>query len=103
MDFDDLLYLTVRLFQECPDALRHYQQRFRYLLVDEYQDTNHAQYQLISLLAAGSEIYASWAMMIKASINSAAPLLRIFYILKMNFPAAPRSGWNKIIDPLRTY
>ena len=54
MDFDDLLYLTVRLFQECPDALRHYQQRFRYLLVDEYQDTNHAQYQLISLLAAGS-------------------------------------------------
>ena len=54
MDFDDLLYWTVRLFRECPDALHHYQQRYRYLLVDEYQDTNHAQYQLISLLAAGS-------------------------------------------------
>ncbi|MCI8320810.1 MAG: UvrD-helicase domain-containing protein [Dorea sp.] len=52
-DFDDLLFLTVRLFQECPDVLERYQRRFRYIMVDEYQDTNHAQYQLISLLAAG--------------------------------------------------
>ncbi|MCI9413781.1 MAG: UvrD-helicase domain-containing protein [Clostridiales bacterium] len=53
MDFDDLLFLTVKLFSECPDVLERYQRRFRYIMVDEYQDTNHAQYKLISLLAAG--------------------------------------------------
>ncbi|HHW15523.1 MAG TPA: DNA helicase PcrA [Firmicutes bacterium] len=52
LDFDDLLTETVRLFQEVPEALAHYQDRFRYLLVDEYQDTNHAQYTLVNLLAA---------------------------------------------------
>ena len=51
MDFDDLIVNTVRLFEECPDVLEHYQSRFRYILVDEYQDTNHAQYKLVSLLA----------------------------------------------------
>ncbi len=54
MDFDDLLSKTVSLFRECPDVLERYQNRFRYLLVDEYQDTNHAQYQFISMLAAKS-------------------------------------------------
>ncbi len=51
MDFDDLLMLTVELFQAFPDVLAHYQERFRYVLVDEYQDTNHAQYVLVNLLA----------------------------------------------------
>ena len=51
MDFDDLIVNTVRLFEECPDVLEYYQKRFRYILVDEYQDTNHAQYRLVSLLA----------------------------------------------------
>ena len=51
MDFDDLLSKTVELFVTCPDVLNYYQRRFRYLMVDEYQDTNHAQYRLISLLA----------------------------------------------------
>ncbi|HIW73886.1 MAG TPA: UvrD-helicase domain-containing protein [Firmicutes bacterium] len=54
MDFDDLLSKTVALFRQCPDVLEKYQNRFRYLMVDEYQDTNHAQYQFISMLAAGS-------------------------------------------------
>ncbi len=54
MDFDDLLSKTVELFVTCPDVLARYQGRFRYLMVDEYQDTNHAQYRLISLLAQGS-------------------------------------------------
>ncbi|MBR2319865.1 MAG: UvrD-helicase domain-containing protein [Clostridia bacterium] len=54
MDFDDLLSKTVELFVTCPDILARYQGRFRYLMVDEYQDTNHAQYRLISLLAQGS-------------------------------------------------
>lgn len=51
VDFDDLIVLTVRLFEECPDVLEYYQNRFKYILVDEYQDTNHAQYRLVSLMA----------------------------------------------------
>ena len=51
MDFDDLIYLTVRLFEQYPEELAYYQNRFRYILVDEYQDTNHAQFRLIQLLA----------------------------------------------------
>ncbi|HEX4979132.1 MAG TPA: DNA helicase PcrA [Acidimicrobiales bacterium] len=50
MDFDDLLVQTVELFRRNPDVLAHYQQRFRYLLVDEYQDTNKAQNELVLLL-----------------------------------------------------
>ena len=53
MDFDDLIVNTVRLFEECPEVLEYYRNRFRYILVDEYQDTNHAQYRLVSLLAGG--------------------------------------------------
>ena len=53
MDFDDLLYNTVRLFREHPDVLAHYQRQFKYVLIDEYQDTNNLQYMLASLLAGG--------------------------------------------------
>ncbi|MCL2488406.1 MAG: UvrD-helicase domain-containing protein [Oscillospiraceae bacterium] len=53
MDFDDLLSRTVELFIENPETLRRYQQRYRYIMVDEYQDTNHVQYRLIKLLAGG--------------------------------------------------
>lgn len=51
LDFDDLLMKTVELFKEHPDVLARYQRRFRYILVDEYQDTNHAQFELLHLLA----------------------------------------------------
>ena len=51
MDFDDLLMKTVELLEGYPDRLEHYQQAFRFVLVDEYQDTNHAQYRLANLLA----------------------------------------------------
>jgi DNA helicase-2/ATP-dependent DNA helicase PcrA len=52
LDFDDLILLTVRLLSEYPDVLERYQEIFRYIMVDEYQDTNPLQYQLIKLLAA---------------------------------------------------
>lgn len=52
MDFDDLIMYTIRLFQEHPDTLNYYQNKFHYIHVDEYQDTNHAQYTLVNLLAA---------------------------------------------------
>ena len=51
LDFDDLIMKTVELFQNCPDVLDFYQERFRYIMVDEYQDTNTAQFELIRLLA----------------------------------------------------
>lgn len=51
VDFDDIIFLTVRLFEDFPDVLRHYRNLYKYIMVDEYQDTNIAQYRLISLLA----------------------------------------------------
>ena len=51
LDFDDLIVKTVELFRSCPDVLDSYQERFRYIMVDEYQDTNTAQFKFVSLLA----------------------------------------------------
>jgi DNA helicase-2/ATP-dependent DNA helicase PcrA len=50
-DFDDLIMLTVKIFKEFPETLKRYQEKFKYILVDEYQDTDPAQYQLIKLLS----------------------------------------------------
>ena len=55
LDFDDIIYLTVKLLQEHEEVRTYYQKKFRYVLVDEYQDTNHMQYLLTSLLAGGYE------------------------------------------------
>ena len=52
LDFDDIIMETVRLFRDHPEVLEHYQERFRYVLIDEYQDTNRAQYHLVNQLAA---------------------------------------------------
>jgi len=51
LDFDDLLVKTVELFEKCPDVLENFQERFRYIMVDEYQDTNTVQFKFVSLLA----------------------------------------------------
>ncbi|MDR0490426.1 MAG: UvrD-helicase domain-containing protein [Oscillospiraceae bacterium] len=53
LDFDDLMLLAVRLLMECPDVAEHYQKRFKYVLIDEYQDTNYLQYLLASILSEG--------------------------------------------------
>ena len=55
LDFDDIILLTVRLLQENEDVRTYYQRKFKYVLIDEYQDTNHLQYLLASLLAGGYE------------------------------------------------
>ena len=52
LDFDDIIRMTVYLFKACPEVLESYQKRFRYIMVDEYQDTNTAQFELIKLLAS---------------------------------------------------
>ena len=54
IDFDDIIMLTVQLFLEHPDRLAYYQEKYKYVLVDEYQDTNKTQFLLISLLTAGT-------------------------------------------------
>lgn len=53
LDFDDIIIFTVRIFQQFPDVLEKYRNRFRYIMVDEYQDTNNSQFLLVSLLAGG--------------------------------------------------
>lgn len=52
LDFDDLIMVTIQLFERVPEVLEYYQRKFQYIHVDEYQDTNHAQYLLVKLLAA---------------------------------------------------
>lgn len=53
MDFDDLIMKTIQLFESSPETLEFYQRKFRYIHVDEYQDTNEAQYRLVNMLAKG--------------------------------------------------
>ena len=53
LDFDDILVLTVELFEQFPEVLEKYSNRFKYIMVDEYQDTNHVQFRLVSLLSEG--------------------------------------------------
>ncbi|GEK33744.1 DNA helicase PcrA [Kurthia sibirica] len=55
LDFDDLIMIAIRLFKEVPEVLEYYQDRFQYVHVDEYQDTNHTQYELVQLLAKKSQ------------------------------------------------
>ena len=60
MDFDDLIMVTVNLFQALPEVAEEYRRRFRHVLVDEYQDTNHAQYVLIrELVSGGAPLFSS--------------------------------------------
>lgn len=61
VDFDDIIFLTVKLFEEYPDVLEHYRNLYKYIMVDEYQDTNVAQYRLVSLLA-GDQTRANLAV-----------------------------------------
>ena len=55
LDFDDIIIFTVKIFQQYPDVLEKYRNRFRYIMVDEYQDTNNSQFLLVSLLAGGHQ------------------------------------------------
>ena len=72
MDFDDLIYNTVKLLDTNDDVRDYWQRRFRYVLIDEYQDTNNLQFRLAELLSGGWGISASSAMTTRAYINSAA-------------------------------
>lgn len=82
MDFDDLIMNTIRLFEEHPDSLTYYQNKFHYIHVDEYQDTNHAQYTLVNLLAQRFQNLCVVGMLIKVFTVGVALICKIFWILK---------------------
>lgn len=112
MDFDDLLYFTNMLLRDNPDILRHYQEFFRYILVDEYQDTNFAQHVIVSKLTAGGNdlcvvgddaqsIYSFRGANIKNILNLKQnyPNLRIFK-LEQNYRSTQNiiNAANSLID-----
>lgn len=112
LDFDDLLLLPVRLFQEHPDVLARWQQKIRYMLVDEYQDTNISQYELVRLLVGHSgrltvvgdddqSIY-SWRGARPENMEQLKtdfPNLKVIK-LEQNYRSTPRilNAANKVID-----
>jgi len=74
LDFDDIIMLTIKLFLDNPEVLNYYQRKFKYILVDEYQDTNTAQYSLVSLLAQGTEIFVLLGTTTSPSMAGEAPI-----------------------------
>ena len=94
LDFDDLIFKTVELFRTNADVLEYYQERFRYIMVDEYQDTNTAQFRLIELSSRQNiRISAWWAMMISPSTSSGVPISSNILDFESAFPGA------KVIKP----
>ncbi|MFG1876600.1 DNA helicase PcrA [Sphaerisporangium sp. NPDC049003] len=71
MDFDDIIMLTVTLFQLFPDVAEHYRRRFRHVMVDEYQDTNHAQYILVRELVGRPEVRTADGDLVRGSVDPA--------------------------------
>ena len=100
MDFDDLIFHTVKLLQNDAEAREYYQNRFRYVVVDEYQDTSIAQFHLVRLLAGGTNNVCvvgdddqSIYKFRGATIENLSSTLRRFS------PGQKRSVWNKTIAP----
>ena len=81
LDFDDLIMTTINLFERVPETLEYYQNKFQYIHVDEYQDTNKAQYTLVKLLANKFKIYV---LLILTNLFMVGEELiyKIFYLLK---------------------
>ncbi|MEU8269107.1 DNA helicase PcrA [Sphaerisporangium sp. NPDC049002] len=71
MDFDDIIMLTVTLFQLFPDVAEYYRRRFRHVMVDEYQDTNHAQYILVRELVGRPEVRTADGDLVRGSVDPA--------------------------------
>ncbi len=88
LDFDDLLLLTVRLLKARSDVLARYQQRFKFLLIDEYQDTNHTQYQLVSMLSAASRNLCVVGDVDQSIYSFRAADFRIILQFQQDFPDA---------------
>ena len=97
MDFDDLLMNTNILFRDFPDVLASYQDRFNYILVDEYQDTNYAQYLIVKKACCQYIIISVWSVMMpRASILSGVQGLRIYLNSEMIILIISSSSLNRI-------
>jgi len=101
LDFDDLLWHTVRLLQTAPDVREYYQRKFRYVLIDEYQDTNALQYELAKLLTGPAR-----NICVVGDDDQSIYRFRgadITNILSGSSKARGSFGWNRIIAPRRTF
>lgn len=103
LDFDDLIVKTVELFQSDMEVLDYYQERFRYIMVDEYQDTNTAQFQLIKLLAGKYK-----NLCVVGDDDQSIYKFRganIYNILNFekNFQMQSPSNWSRITVPPRIF
>ncbi len=102
LDFDDLINKTIELFRRFPDILEYYQNKFRYILVDEYQDTNRAQYILINLLSkkyknvcvVGDDDQCILQGMMVNTPNGNIPIEKLLEGQKVYSP----SGWGKVLE-----
>lgn len=97
VDFGDLLLHMVTIFQTHDDVLEQYRRWFRYILVDEYQDTNVAQYLWLRLLAGGTGTSVAWAMTTSRSMAGAGPRWATSSGSRRIFRAPLLSGWSRII------
>ena len=95
MDFDDLIMMTLRLFDKNPDVLAYYQQRYQYIHVDEYQDTNHAQYQLVKLLASRFKNICVVGDADQSIYDGVELICRTFLILRRIILKLRLSFWKK--------
>ena len=97
LDFDDLLVETLRLLSEDERVQKRWQSRFRYPMIDEYQDTNHCQLSLCGYSVSSTGTWRSSAMMISRSMRGAARTVATSSSLKNSFLVRRSSSWKKTI------
>jgi DNA helicase-2/ATP-dependent DNA helicase PcrA len=93
LDFDDLLLLTLQLFVRFPDVLEKYRRKFRYILVDEYQDTNLVQYPIVQMLASEHRIICVFGDDDQRSTGCRRGDIRNILELKRTFPGSGHLAW----------
>ena len=103
LDFDDLLMRTTFVMRDHPEVLAELQERFHYVLIDEYQDTNHAQYVIAHALAGGHRNIASSAIRINRSTPGAGPTSRTSSISRTIIPMPRSFDSNRITAPPRPF
>ena len=94
VDFDDILLLTERLLREHDDLRDAYRERFRYVMVDEYKDTNLAQYKILRLLVDGHRNFCVVGTMISRSMPGVGPIRATSSTLRKTFPVLRSSSWS---------
>lgn len=103
LDFDDIILHTVELLQSDRQTLEYYRNKFRYVLIDEYQDTNHMQYMLASLLAGGRKNICVVGDDDQSIYRFRGPTSRTSSALKSSTPGPGPSGWSRTTAPPRIF